>query len=576
MQAPDSPLAISQKDFRLRPIGDVDLETGADKGSAARMFRRAGLYYHTIRHLKPAQILGRVKAASKKRLTHNRQANLPAAVEGHLEFQVPAINHDSWNSPEQIRAGHFCFLNRQQRLGRPINWNVADAPLLWQFNLHYFNYLHLLEQAEQIKICRDWIGANPFGREPAWHPYPTSLRLVNWCKANLDAPDISRSIYEQAAYLHRNLETYHPGNHLLENARALVFAGSYFGGLGDAPVWLNTGLGIFRTETPNQVLTDGGHFERSPMYHALMLAAYLDVINLLDRDDRTRSMLAETARRMCDFLYSVTHPSGGLALFNDSTAEIAPATETLLSYAGELIGHTGKKKTSFPESGYFVHQNDDVYLVIDGGPIGPHFMPAHAHADIFSFELSLKALPFIVDSGVHDYENGAMRQYVRSTRAHNTVVVDRVDQAECWDRFRVARRFDPKDVAFTTSEAGSSFEGSFDGYAKLIGDGIVHHRRVTCLDSHRTVHVEDTVAGRGKHLVESMLHLHPSIVVHREGNSLKLKNGSVDCLFQAEDGDVAIENGWYCPRFGVKEGNSVIAIRAETNLPVKLAYSLTY
>ena len=55
------------------------------------------------------------------------------------------------------------------------------------------------------------------------------------------------------------------GNHLLENGIALAFTGACFEGP-DAARWLATGLGILREQLPEQILADGMHFERSPMY----------------------------------------------------------------------------------------------------------------------------------------------------------------------------------------------------------------------------------------------------------------------------------------------------------------------
>ena len=89
--------------------------------------------------------------------------------------------------------------------------------------------------------------------------------------------------------------------------------------------------------------------------------------------------------------------------------------------------------------------------MVDGGPGGPDHLMAHAHADLFSYELSLFGERFVVDTGVYEYPAGPMRQYVRSTAAHNTASVDGVDQIECWDSFRVARRAAPNDVTWETS-----------------------------------------------------------------------------------------------------------------------------
>jgi uncharacterized heparinase superfamily protein len=308
------------------------------------MFRQAALYYHTVRYLNSGQILGRLRASLKKSLGPGRVASTPAHLRGELNARVAFLHHDPWNSREQLANGNFRFLNHEEHLGWPIEWKVPAQPLLWQFNLHYFNYLHLLDKDQQLEICRSWIRANPLGHEPAWHPYPTSVRLVNWCKANLDSDELSRSIYQQGAYLAANMETYHPGNHLLENARALIFAGRYFNDQGAAPLWLEKGLEIFRRETPVQVLPDGGYFERAPMYHALMLEAYLDIINILDSRHSARPDITDAAVRMSDFLLSVTHPSGKLALFNDSTEEIAPSTCRLLEYGRALINHRARKK----------------------------------------------------------------------------------------------------------------------------------------------------------------------------------------------------------------------------------------
>ena len=61
--------------------------------------------------------------------------------------------------------------------------------------------------------------------------------------------------------------------------RQCCFAGSYFDGA-IAEEWLRTGTEIFVEQLEEQFLTDGGHFERSPMYHAIMVEDLLDLIAL--------------------------------------------------------------------------------------------------------------------------------------------------------------------------------------------------------------------------------------------------------------------------------------------------------
>ena len=85
---------------------------------------------------------------------------------------------------------------------------------------------------------RRWIAENPACSGNGWEPYPVSLRVVNWIKwltageplAKDDAEAVSASICQQMRSLRRRLEYHLLANHLLSNAKALVFAGSCFEG----------------------------------------------------------------------------------------------------------------------------------------------------------------------------------------------------------------------------------------------------------------------------------------------------------------------------------------------------------
>ena len=77
----------------------------------------------------------------------------------------------------------------------------------------------------------------------------------------------------------KRLEVHLLGNHLFSNAKALVFAGIFFEG-GEAGQWLEKGLSILAKQIPEQILSDGGQFELSPMYHALALEDMLDLCNI--------------------------------------------------------------------------------------------------------------------------------------------------------------------------------------------------------------------------------------------------------------------------------------------------------
>nr|AIA14495.1 Unknown Function [uncultured bacterium] len=173
----------------------------------------------------------------------------------------------------QLSPTRFRFLNAEREVLTQADWNAAGVDKLWLYNLHYFDDLNAADAGARSAWHRasieKWIAENPPDTGNGWEPYTLSLRIVNWIKwalaGNALTPTALHSLAVQCRYLSRRLEYHLLGNHLFANAKALVFAGLFFEGP-EADAWLRTGLDILRREVPEQVLPDGGHFERSPMY----------------------------------------------------------------------------------------------------------------------------------------------------------------------------------------------------------------------------------------------------------------------------------------------------------------------
>ncbi|MFO1266416.1 MAG: heparinase II/III family protein [Rubrivivax sp.] len=157
------------------------------------------------------------------------------------------------------------------------------------------------------------------------------MRIVNWIKWFLagepaQAPWLA-SLAVQARWLAQRLEWHLLGNHLFANAKALFFAGLFFEGR-EADEWLATGARILERELPEQVLDDGGQFERSPMYHALALEDVLDLLNVLrDAGVGCASGLASAA------------PSGGARTPRRADAALAALPAAPRRRAGALQRH---------------------------------------------------------------------------------------------------------------------------------------------------------------------------------------------------------------------------------------------
>ena len=143
--------------------------------------RMTSKYYHTLKHLKPVQIYGRIFSIIKRPLTSIAIPSLKSGT-GQIKNKAQFISYSPQNIASKISMNEFTFLNQTHSFGQHINWQEEKLPLLWSFNLHYFAYLSLLSEDDKKRLIYDWIEKNPVGSQPGWHPYTLSLRIVNWVK----------------------------------------------------------------------------------------------------------------------------------------------------------------------------------------------------------------------------------------------------------------------------------------------------------------------------------------------------------------------------------------------------------
>ncbi len=560
--------------------------------------KQLGLYARTLACLRPSQVayfLQRRILPQFRSVAKTADARKRSGVSMLSGISVSKSTGDD---------SHFCFLRQSKDIpSQNADWACKDMPKLWRYNLHYFDYLHDPARSLENKslLITDWMHHNPPDTEDAWEPYTVSLRIVNWVKwfllmnltgfeegsKRLPRREWIDSLYQQALWLEQNIEYHILANHYLKNGIALFFAGAYFQG-GDADRWLKKGVQILREELDEQFLADGGHFERSPMYHSICVTDYLDVLNLARHSQGVLSSedqgtFAQRMTRSLDFLSDMCLPDQKIALFNDSAFGIALSPQHNFDYAKKIIGYepsvrpSGLSIHSYASSGYYVCRKAEDKIIIDCGPIGPDYQPGHAHCDTLSYELAIDGQRVVVDSGVFDYEPSQERAYARSTRAHNTVMVDGEEQSEIWGVFRVARRARPL-YAHIQANAHEVvlFEGAHDGYMRLSGRPI-HRRRISYDDGETSWIITDVLEGTGSHRMESFVHIHPDCALVESGsNSFRIECcGEAIATIQALSAcQATIELGCYFPEFGLRRENPVLAFSCHGEVPLQLSYRI--
>ena len=570
-----------------------------------RVFRLLLRTFHTVRYLSAAQMhnrglricrnewrsLRKLQAPEPKSFKITSYQMVLAGLKIRIENGDDRIVFEPSKQRARAMASHvFSFLGQECAFDHCIQWDDSSVSQLWRFNLHSFSFTQDLmiraalgEVDDAYETFRDltssWIKANVHVKGDAWHPYTISIRVPNWLTAaSWFAPHLEedgdfrdalfRSIYAQGRILRNDLEFDLRGNHLLENVRALLWLGVAFRGQ-EAEGWFRDALLLLQKEINTQILADGGHVERNPGYHLLVLQCLLETALLL-RYNRGGSpaWLDETLRRMANFIVAIVDVEGDVPLMKDTTFDATFSPFELVNacalylddrslydcrgygpYLFLLFGKSGQERiqtwsrasadsskatlTALHESGFYVlrnHKHRD-HMLIDIGKTCPRNLPGHTHADALSFELCISGKRMIVDSGVYEYANGPWREYFRSTRAHNTVEICRQNQSEVWGSFRVARRADPQLAICEERNGYTLLSGWHDGYKRL--PSRAGHKRSVVWVPDQSCIILDQVAGISSSEIRSFIHFHPDCPPRRFDNDLWVINGTAGPVWLA-------------------------------------------
>jgi uncharacterized heparinase superfamily protein len=543
----------------------------------------------TMVHLRPGQVAHRARLRSQQGVLRRfpeigrRVLSGPAVAATAVGWPegfrpVDARTPGCWPDPAELRAGKVRLLGLARELGEGSGWEHADAPRLWRFHLHYWDWAwglatdpdRLAARALFARLWRCWQASAGFAHPDAWHPYPAALRAWSWCGLHRSLvagqdiePGFVAGLAVHAGFLRHHLEYDLGGNHLIKDLKALVGLAVF---LVDERL-LRLAVRRLARQADVQILADGGHYERSPAYHCQVLADFIDVTELLRAAGRVPpSELTGAVDRMRRWLGAVLSPDGQVPMLNDG-----------YPVGGELIAalQPGPRPDDpllvLADTGLVRAAVGDWHLLADTGPPGPPSASGHAHADTFGCLVHVDGIPLLVDTGTSTYEPGPVRRYQRSTAAHSTVQVDGADSTEVWGVFRVARRARVSRLAARPESSGFTFEAVHDGFRRLPGRPL-HRRRWSLTED--GLRVDDLITGRGRH----------EIVVSWQlavGSAVRLAGGTAQVTGRAGAFRMAVEatgpvllvtrTRQVAAGFGRTADAPVLACRIDAPLPVRVS-----
>ncbi|MBW3541187.1 MAG: heparinase II/III family protein [Planctomycetes bacterium] len=608
-------------------------------------------FLRTVRHLRPSQVVWRGRYALARRfrprdvpLPEDLDWSNPSALLREDFPRVPLLHRrecDGSEVVEHLAEGEFSFLNHRERLGPPpVEWKLGPQSVnrLWTITLHYHEWAYELTRAGALfeEYLADWIErcdlATPGARHLAWNAFAVSTRISWWIRAwrELDGawwaerPQFRtrflQSLWRQAEFVSRHLEWDLRGNHLLRNAVGLAWAGRFFRGK-RPDAWLAAATELAVAQVREQVLADGGHFERSPMYHVHIMEDVLSLALLLE-DAAAQSAMRDAWLRMADWLRWVRHPDGEIPLLNDAALDAVAHPSAMLLEAPALLpplprGGWGGSRTSdaillvhrsplddhtpldpplpplskggnpewdrldsadlptggrhLPDTGLVVWHDPLWSVFFDVGPVGPDFQPGHAHADTLSVECSFRGRRLFVDAGTWGYDRDERRSYDRSTAAHNTLAIDGCDSSEVWDIFRVGSRAKTHDVCVQIEPDSCEASAGHDGFSRLPGSPR-HWRRVAIANG--ALSIIDRVEGGGAHRASGGWLLAPGWHVEAAEGGWTLRNdsGTPLAVTITSTSSITLESApaAYHPQFGLEWTTTRLLWNYEGVLPLQV------
>jgi hypothetical protein len=258
------------------------------------------------------------------------------------------------------------------------------------------------------------------------------------------------------------------------------------------------------------------------------------------------------------------------------------------------------KSKAFPQGGFYILRHDDSYMIIDCVPADTKAPSGHKHNSRLSFELFAYDKSFIIDPGAYIYTaDKEMRNLFRSTKYHNTVVVDGEEQ----NRFDEDKLFSIRCDAtvkvnrWVVTDKYDFLDAEHNGYARL-KDPVIHRRQIYFDKEDRYWIIKDTLTGKERNKFDLYFHFAPMNVgllamnknvlmrIRRMKNQLIDGEIKIDESFVIEtknnDGanllviplnvnDLSIEilNGWISYGYGTKEKASIIKYSKVVNCPTE-------
>ncbi|HZT88503.1 MAG TPA: alginate lyase family protein [Stellaceae bacterium] len=480
---------------------------------------------------------------------------------------------------------------------------------------------------------QSWWRENRFLRGIHWTSgIELGVRLISWVwlrRLLADWPPVSdlfennpsflRQLYQHQAYLAR-LPSHgsSANNHLIAELVGLFVAASAFPIFGKSTAWRGRAATMLARELERQIDAEGLNRELATAYHGFTLELFLTALC----EDAATPVLGDEFRArvaaMADAAAAISDgggrpprqgdDDGAFALLVDGagfdgwTSALATAdavfggrdwwparggpvdlrTALFAARIGRVAPgrRAAQRRNHFPSAGLALLRDlhprqDELWCRCDHGPLGYLATAAHGHADALSIEVRHGGVELFADPGTYCYHgHDEWRAYFRSTRGHNTLELDDVDQSRSGGTFLWLDRPTSRVETLRGLDGGDIAEwcATHDGYSRLTHPA-THRRRVRLDRRARTIDIADSIDSGAAHPCRLSFHLGPHVECRLTGATARLswnaRGQAWTALLDLPEalvwtrvrGQLEPLAGWYSPGFGLVEPGTTLVGR---------------
>ena len=481
----------------------------------------------------------------------------------------------------------------------------GDIKLIWEFSRGYSFVLNAaranpeLEEKIACEIAgeiKEWLSFNDNPNGLNWQcAMEVSIRAVNWiCADTLLNGRIAKAlgeglwsywIWNHGRAIWERLETrLISSNHYIADLMGLFFIGNVFQENDYAKQWKDFAFKEMQKAILAQTYSDGGVYEASLPYHALIteMALLFSLASNAEMSTRFRERLNLMCQVMADTVdvdgdvFQIGDNDGGRIIPLDFISEDLGRANVLQRLVQEVLPDTVRgpsPRALYPESGWYVLREGAYEVFLEFGGVGLGGLGGHAHNDMLSLNLNWRGRRILVDPGSYLYRaNPEFRNKLRSSSFHNVWTINDKEQNQIPS--------ETGDDIF--SLPGSTKPGRFCSLSDLhvaietewpTVPGIVWCRDIELVAER--VKIRDLFVGSGVHKLSCFFNFHPDVKVEigNQGYVITPPGGGRMVLAMCRQDCRPVEcEGWYSPFYGTIQPTKRLRFDYTTVLPCSMGW----